>query len=128
MSINNEPKAPVPVLKRPRTSIALILFGRRVHSSMLNNPRFPSPNPPLAVFAAHLDELEDAETKATTKAKGAAAFRDAKMKRVTDDLFHLHAYVRSIVEVDMTPEDAIAAIESASMSVKKVTTPSVPEV
>jgi hypothetical protein len=127
MSVNNE-KAPVPVLRAPRTSIGLLLFGRRVHSSMLNNPSFPSPNPPLAVFAGHLDELEDAETKAATRAKGAGAFRDVKAKRVNDDLFHLRAYVQSIVEAAMTPVEATAVIESASMSVRKVNTPSLPEV
>lgn len=128
MSINTEPKAPVPVLKAPTTSIGLILFARRVHSAMLNNTRLPSPNPPLAVFATHIDELEEAETKAATRAKGAASFRDAKMKRVNDDLFHLRAYVQSVVEADMTPAEATSVIESAAMTVRKVTTRSVPDV
>ena len=128
MSINNESKTPVPVLKAPRTSIGLIQFARRVYSSMLNNPNFPSPNPPLAVFKGYLDELEDAETKAATRAKGAVAFRAVKMKRVNGGLSQLQAYVHSIVEAATTSTEATAVIESASMSVRKVNTPSLPEV
>ena len=78
--------------------------------------------------AARIDEFEDAETNAANRTKGATALRDDKKKRVKDDLFQLHAYVHSVVDTGMTPTAAATVIESASMSVRKVKTPSIPEV
>jgi hypothetical protein len=39
------------------------------------------------VFVEGITAFEEAETKAATRAKGAASFRDAKKKKVKDDLF-----------------------------------------
>jgi hypothetical protein len=126
--MNNEPLPPVPVLKVPRTSLGLILFGRKVHNAFVNNPTFPNPTPALSVVETHIDELEDAESKAASRTKGAVALRDAKKKRVLEDLALLRAYVQSVVSEGMTPAEAIAAIESAYMSVKKTATRSLSEV
>ena len=51
------------------------------NDALLNNPAFPSPTPPLQVFAEHIAAFKDAETKAASKAKGAASLRDARRKR-----------------------------------------------
>ena len=67
MSTNNEPKSPVPALKAPKTSLALIMFARKVHSALLNNPTFPNPLPTLSVLETHIDEFEDAESKAVSR-------------------------------------------------------------
>jgi hypothetical protein len=56
------------------------------------------------------------------------AFRDARKRRLEEDLALIRAYVQSVVSQGMTPAEAIAAIESAYMSVKKTPTRSVPEV
>jgi hypothetical protein len=128
MSTNNEPTPPVPVLKVPRTSLGLIMFARKVHNAFVNNPTFPNPTPALSVVETHIDELEDAESNAVSRTKGAVALRDAKQKRVQEDLAMLRAYVQSVVSEGMTPAEAAAAIESAYMSVRKAYSRSVPEV
>jgi hypothetical protein len=120
MSTNNESTGPVAALMLPRMSKPLLTFARAVHGALLNNPAFPSPNPPLDVFAADIAVFEDAETKAASRAKGAASLRDAKKNRVKADLFHLRDYVQSVVETNTSPATASALIESAFMSVRKV--------
>jgi hypothetical protein len=128
MSKNNEPTPPVPALKTPKTSLGLILFARNLHKAFVNNPTFPNPTPALSVVETHIDELEDAELKAASRTKGAVALRDAKKRRVQEDLSLLRAYVQSVVSEGMTPAEAVAAIESAYMSVRKPYTRSLSEV
>lgn len=120
MSTNNESVGPVAVLMLPGLNKPLLTFARAVHGALLNNPAFPSPNPPLDVFAADIATFEDAETKAASRTKGAASLRDAKKKKVKEDLWHLRDYVQSVVETDTSPAAASALIESAFMSVRKV--------
>jgi hypothetical protein len=127
MSTNNEITSPVAVLNLPELNKPLLTYSRAVHDALLNNPAFPSPNPPLSVFAANIDAFEDAETQAATRAKGAASFRDTKKKRVKEDLFHLCDYVQSVVEAS-NPADAAALIESAFMSVRKSPNRTYPEI
>ena len=119
---------PVTVVMPPRANKALITFCRAIHHAMLDNPGFPTPNPPLAVFKANIDAFDEAETNAATRANGAATFRDAKKKTVKEDLFHLCDYVQSVVEATPDPADAAALIKSAFMSIRKVPTRSTPEI
>jgi hypothetical protein len=128
MSTNNESMSPVPALNAPKTSLALIMFARKVHSAFLNNPTFPNPVPAPSVFETHIDEFEDAESKAVSRTKGAVALRDAKKKRVQEDLALYRAYVQNVVSEGMTPAEATAAIESAYMSVRKPYTRSLSEI
>ena len=127
MSTNNESTGPVAVLMLPEQNKPLLTFARAVHGALLNNPAFPSPNPPLDVFAEDIAAFEDAETKAASRAKGAASLRDAKKKKVKEDLFHLRDYVQSVVETNTSPAAAAALIESAFMSVRKVPKRTFPE-
>jgi len=106
-------------LNLPRLNLGLLTLAKAIYEAMLNNPNFPSPNPPLAVLAADIAALEDAETKAASKGKGAAALCDAKRKKVKSDLTNLRNYVHSIAEAQATPEDAAALIQSVLMSVRK---------
>ena len=128
MSSSNESAGPVAALMFPPLDKSLIMFARGVHAAMLDNPAFPNPNPPLPVFAANIAAFEDAETKAATRAKGAATFRDAKKRTVKNDLFHLRDYVQSVVETNTSPVEAAALIKSAFMSVRKVPTRSFPAI
>jgi hypothetical protein len=120
MSTNNESTGPVAVLTLPGTNKALFTFARAVYGALLNNPAFPNPNPPLDVFAENIAAFEDAETKAASRAKGAASLRNAKKKKVKEDMFHLRDYVQSVVETNTSPAAATALIESAFMNVRKV--------
>ena len=127
MSSNNESTGPVAALMLPELNKPLLTFSRAVYDALLNNPAFPSPNPPLQVFAADIAAFEDAETKAASRAKGAASFRDAKKKKVKEGLFHLRDYVQGVVETS-NPAAATALIESAFMSVRKTPKRVFPEV
>jgi hypothetical protein len=123
-----ESSGPIAALKSPKQNKPLIVFAKAMHKALLGNATcFPNPNPPLAVFAADIATYEDAETNAAGKAKGAAKLRNAKRKKVKDDLHHLRDYVQGIVEMQANPTDAAAVIESAFMSVKKVRQRSKPE-
>jgi hypothetical protein len=119
MSTNNDAIYPVAVLMLPYGNKDLITFARAVLCSMLANPIFASVNPSLTVFAADIDEFDEAETKASLRTKGAAAIRDAKKRKVKEDLFHLRDSVQSVVEATPNPAAAAAVIESANMSVRK---------
>jgi hypothetical protein len=79
------------------------------------------------VFAADTAALEDAEIKAASKTKGAAAARDARARKVKADLHHLRDYVQSVAETQANPATAVAVIESAFMRVKKAYKRSKPE-
>ena len=46
------------------------------------------------MFAADIGALEETETNAATRAKGAAAFRDSKLLVVKEDLGLLRSYVQ----------------------------------
>jgi hypothetical protein len=116
MSTHN---SPVATLSSPPQNKQLITFARAVHEHLSGNLHFPSPSPTLALFAANIAAFEVAETKAATRAKGAAKERDAKRQKVKEDLGHLRDYVQSVVEKQATGEDAAAMIESTFMSVRK---------
>jgi hypothetical protein len=128
MGTSNATNGPVAALMMPSANNEIMTLARAIHGALLDNPNFPSPTPPLAVFEADVDAFEDAETKAATRAKGAASFRDAKKKKVKDNLFHYRDYVQSVVETATSPAEAVSLIESAFMSVRKVPTRSIPEV
>ena len=127
MSTSNEPLFPVAVLNAPPLNKDLIAYAKGVYNALLKNPSLPDPTPTLITFGENITAFEDSETKAATRAKGAAALRDAKKKRVKEDLSQLRAYVQRVVNRDMSPAEATAVIESAFMSVRKVRRYSKPE-
>ena len=119
MSTISELTIPVAVLLLPVPNLALLAYAKAVYKAMLDNPSFPSPNPPLAVFAANIAAFEEAEMNASMRTKGAASFRDVKKQRLKGDLHHLQDYVQSVVETSMSFAEGAAVIESANMRVKK---------
>jgi hypothetical protein len=127
MGTSKKSISPVVVLKAPRQNHELITYARAIFGALLDNPSFPAPNPDLPTFAQSIAEFEDAETKAASRGKGAAAFRNAKKKKVLGHLSQYQVYVQSVVDTSSTPGDAIALIQSAFMSVKKVPNRSIPE-
>jgi hypothetical protein len=127
MSSKNGHRGPVAALMLPKTHKGLITFAKAILDRLTNNPSFPSPTPTLAVFQADIAALEDAEMKAASKAKGAAAARDAKSRKVKEDLNHLRDYVQSVAETQANPATAAAIIESAFMTVRKPANRSKPE-
>lgn len=126
MSSKTPTHRPIPVLKLPKQNGAILTFARAVLNALTNNPNFPNPNPSLATFEANINTFDAAETKAATRAVGAAAARNAAKNQVKDDLLHLCHYVRYATAKLPSAADAAAAIESAFLKVKTVPTRAVP--
>ena len=128
MSANVTPMRPIVVLNLPRPARDFITRARVINVALLGNKSFPNPTPSLDVLADDIAALEDAETKAATRAKGAAALRDAKLKKVQDDLTQLRGYVQSVVAANVNPVDAASMIASAAMHVRKPMTRNTPPI
>lgn len=127
MSSKNGHRGPVAALMLPKPNKSLVTFAKAIHDRLSNNPSFPSPTPTLDVLQADIAAFEDAEIKAASKAKGAAAARDARSRKVKEDLGHLRDYVQSVAEAQANPATAAAIIESAFMTVRKSPSRSKPE-
>ena len=128
MSNNDTLFSPVVVLNTPRLTKDFITYARAVHVALQGNGSFPNPTPTLDAFAADITALEEAETNAATRAVGAVALRDAKKRRVKEDLNQLRSYVQSVVATTASPVDAAAMVKSAFMSLRKPTTRNAPEI
>lgn len=127
MSSHSSSNGPIAILKLPKTPKALLTFAKAVHSAMAGNPDFPSPTPPLDAFEVHIIALDDAETRAATRANGAAVARDAVKRQVMNDLSHLRDYVQGVAETSPSPSAAAAVITGAFMSVRRVPQRVMPE-
>ncbi len=110
----------VAVLKLSPRVKNVITFAQSVASALTNNPHFPSPTPTLATFLADVAALNTAETAVLSRTKGAAVARNAKLAIVKIDLENLKSYVQTAA-AGATPADADAMIESAGMTIRKVT-------
>jgi hypothetical protein len=110
----------VVVLKLSPRLKNVITFAQNVASALTNNAHFPSPNPPLATFQADVAALNTAETAVLSRTKGAVETRNAKLAIVRTDLENLKTYVQSVA-AQATPSDAEAIIESAGLTIRKVT-------
>jgi len=108
------------VLDLPKRINVLITFADGVVKAMTGNVYFPSPSPALATVAAAITDLQNAETAALARSKGAAATRNAKRAVLVSLLQQLRMYVQSIV--DPNAENGPAIIQSAGMAVKKTAT------
>jgi hypothetical protein len=119
MSDNDTSMSPVVVLKMPKATSDFITRVKVINVALLGNKFFPNPTPSLDVLAEDIAALEEAETKAATRAMGAAALRDARLVRVKEDLDQIRGYVQSVVTTSANLSDAAAMIESAGMCVRK---------
>ncbi len=118
--MSDVPIMPTPCVMFPRQNMALLVLAKAVHDAMVQNPNFPDPSPTMAGFAQHIADYEAAEVAAAGRGKGAATWRNAKRKKVREDLNHLRDYVQLIAEQQATPVDAAAVITSAFMKIRPV--------
>jgi len=98
----------------------VITFAQNVATAMTNNAHFPTPTVPLATLQADVAALNTAETAVLSRTKGAVEARNAKLAVVRTDLENLKTYVQSVAAV-AAPSDADAMIESAGLTIRKVT-------
>jgi hypothetical protein len=105
------------ILKLPKIVAAVITFAQSIITAMTNNTRFPSPWPALAVVSAALAALQEAESAALARTKGAVTARNDRKAALVALLQQLRTYVQSIADAD--PENSAAIIQSAGFAVKK---------
>jgi hypothetical protein len=113
------------VLKLPQRRVPLLLsIARSIVMRMTDNAWFPAPDPPLAEVQSAIDDLTQAATTAATRVLGSVPARDAKREVLVVRLGYLRDYVQAIANANL--DHAVAIIESAGMSVKKVGRPPPP--
>lgn len=105
-------------LKLPKAAPALILYAEGILKAMTANAYFASPTPPLTALSGAIADLQNAETAAQSRVKGAVATRNAKRATLVSILQQEKAYVQG--QADTNPEVGPSIIESAAMAVKKV--------
>ncbi|HEX8791494.1 MAG TPA: hypothetical protein VF765_11130 [Polyangiaceae bacterium] len=108
------------VLDLPKRINVLITYADNVVTRMTGNAYFPSPAPALAAVSAAITDLQNAETAALARTKGAAATRNAKRAALVSMLQQLRTYVQTVAETN--EENAPAIIQSAGIAVKKTAT------
>jgi hypothetical protein len=100
---------------------ALLALAKAIYDAMLANPTLvPAPKPALAVLLALITALDPAPRAVATRAKGMAAVRDQKRDALITGLESQRMYVQTLC--DANPEQAVALIKAAAMSVARVTT------
>jgi hypothetical protein len=108
----------VAVLGLPEYEVPrFVTVARAMVQAMTNNPRFPSPDPPLATLSAAIEALDQAEVARQLGTVGAVARRNEKRTGVKSLLERLRSHVQAVADAD--PENAASVIESAGMSVQK---------
>jgi hypothetical protein len=105
------------VTKLPRSVPPLLSAARAIVAAMSGNPSFLRPDPTLATVTAAILALNDAETALQSKTRGTRAARDERRRALRARLDELRLYVQRVANAD--PENAVAIIESAGMSVKR---------
>jgi hypothetical protein len=109
------------VLKLSNKVKTLITYAQSVATAMsANTTAFAAPTPTLATFQADIAALVTAETAVVARTKGAVEIRDAKLAVVKGDLENLRTYVQGVSDA-ANPTNAAAIIESAGMTLRKVT-------
>jgi hypothetical protein len=103
----------------PNKIADLILYSNNIAQKMTDNPNFPTPTPTVAALAAAVNDLHAAETAALSRATGLATVRNDKRTALVSLLYQLRGHVQGVA--DATPENGAAIIESAGLTVRKIT-------
>jgi uncharacterized protein (DUF2126 family) len=109
------------VLKLSKKVKNVITYAQSVATAIAADATsFASPTPSLATFQADISALATAEAAVLARTKGAVETRNAKLAIVKSDLETLRTYVQGVSDT-ATPINAPALIESAGMTLRKVT-------
>jgi hypothetical protein len=109
---------PQAVLKLPEYKVPLLItYARSILRAVTGNPRFPSPQPPLATLKAAVDALEAAETATRTRMLGTVQARDDRRLALVILLGQLCNHVQATADSDA--DHGASIIESAGIAVKK---------
>lgn len=104
-------------LQLPKPVPALITYVQGIVKGATNNPNLPQPVPSVAAITQALTDLQNAETQALARTKGAVSLRNEKKTALVSLLQQFRGYVQ--VQADANPENGASIIESAGLAVKK---------
>jgi len=104
-------------LKLPTKVPALITYAQGIVKAMTGNASFPSPTPPLATVTAAINDLQNAETAALARTKGAVPTRNAKRAALVQVLQELRGTIQSAADAD--PDNSASIITGAGIAVRK---------
>jgi hypothetical protein len=107
-------------LHLPTVVAALIAFAQTVVKAMTGNPLFLAPSPTLAVLTQAIVDLQNAQTAALARTKGAVITRDEKRIALVVLLQQLKGYVQTTADANV--ENGASIIASAGLAVRKVLT------
>lgn len=103
-------------LNAPERNADFLYYAKFVASCLADDPLFVDPTPPLAVFKAHIADLEAAQAHTLTRMRGSADARNARKDVVHGDLRHVQNFVQGLA--DKTHDGAMVIVRSG-MSVKR---------
>ncbi|MEP7167858.1 MAG: hypothetical protein ABI855_00660 [Bacteroidota bacterium] len=96
-----------------------LLFMRTLVLNIGNHAlTFVTPVPALAGVTSDIDKLEDADTIAKTRVKGAAAARDLVYDTVYDEMTGLQLYVQVLADNAPDEATAISIIEASGFNLR----------
>jgi hypothetical protein len=104
-------------LRLPSPVPLLIAVARAILLAMTGNAYFQNPTPTLAVFLAAIVDLENAESTAQSRTKGAVQARNDKRIALLLLLDELKSFVQKVADADK--EHGAAIIHSAGMGQRK---------
>jgi hypothetical protein len=107
MSTTTKPVARrLAVLKLPEYRVPqFVTAARAIVRAMTQNPRFPSPDPPLAGVEAAIDALAAAETATRSRMQGTVSLRDAQRRTLESLLEQLRNHVQAAADADVEHAD-----------------------
>lgn len=101
----------------PEPVPALIAYTQQIVKAMTGNPAFPAPVPPLSTVTAAVVDLQNAETAALTRVKGAVITRNEKKTALVMVLHQLKGYIQTTADANV--ENGASIIASAGVAVRK---------
>jgi hypothetical protein len=119
--------APIAVANYPKTHPALLILAKLIREGLTGNIWLPDPTPSLAVFSAHVDAYDAAQTKAGSRDPVAVAERDAAALTVAQDIRSIVGYTQRVADAQPSRAEAITVIRSAGLDVKRGTSYRKPE-
>jgi hypothetical protein len=96
---------------------AFITTAQGIAKALTNNPSFPNPTPSVATLTAAINDLQNAETAALARTKGAVATRNEKRTALYVLLLQAKATVQAAADANV--ESGASIIQSAGMGVRK---------
>lgn len=105
-------------LNAPAKDLDFLYYAKFIATCLGQELLLANPTLPLALFEAHIAELEARQTLTLTRALGTADSRDAQKVLVYGDMAQLKVFVQSVADAHPLAM-AAAIIVSSGMSVKR---------